>query len=296
MMTRPLRGWPVACDAMRRAGTQLVLRVALGAMTMAIVAVGVVGLVAAVPAGAQQDENETGELDPTDLTTTTLAEEPLEPGEVVVVASTTPPLSPDSTVPPPTTVPVGWDPPVPPQAVFTARLVVADARTGRFQVDEVQAGSLEGYRVGGLVDVDFLDDTRYLEIGRDYLVAADVVPVTGRLHSKVKPTPQLFGGDQVVGVDDATVVCPTYDDPIITRMIDGTPVETGLLTPLLEDKRDLLWSVAKPALIVVAVLIGLVLVKRAIVWIVRQLRHAWAPDEHQPGRASTANRRSSSTA
>ena len=168
-------------------------------------------------------------------------------------------------------MPVGCDPPVPPQAVFTARLVVADARTGRFQVDEVQAGSLEGYRVGGLVDVDFLDDTRYLEIGRDYLVAAEVVPVTGRLHSKVKPTPQLFGGDQVVGVDDATVVCPTYDDPIITRMIDGTPVETGLLTPLLEDKR-------------------------AIVWIVRQLRHSWAPDEHQPGRASTANRRSSSTA
>lgn len=272
---------------MRRAATQLVLGIAIGAVAM---------LATAVPAGAQQDENETGELDPTDLTTTTLTEEPLEPGEVVVVDSTTPPLSPDSTVPPPTTVPVGCDPPVPPQAVFTARLVVTDARTGRFQIDEVQAGSLEGYRVGALVDVDFVDDTRFLELGRDYLVAAEVVPVTGRLHSKVKPTPQLFGGDQVVGVDDATVVCPTYDDPIITRMIDGTPVETGLLTPFLEDKRDLLWSVAKPALIVVAVLIGLVLVKRAIVWIVRQLRHAWAPDEPQPGRASTANRRSSSTA
>ncbi len=271
---------------MRRAGTQLVFAVTIGAVAM---------LAAAVPARAQQDENETGELDPSDLTTTTLAEEPLEPGEVVVVDSTTPPLSPDSTVPPPTTVPVGCDPPVPPQAVFTARLRVTDARTGRFDIDEVRAGSLEGYRVGALVDVDFLDDTRFLEVGRDYLVAAEIVPVTGRLHSKVKPTPQLFGGDQVVGVDDATVVCPTYDDPIITRMIDGTPVETGILTPFLEDKRNLLWSVAKPALIVVAVLIGLVLVKRAIVWIVRQLRRSWA-SQNQPGRASTANRRSSSTA
>lgn len=286
MMTRPRRGGPVASGVMRRAGPQLVLAVTIGALAM---------LAAAAPARAQQDENETGELDPSDLTTTTLAEEPLEPGEVVVVDSTTPPLSPDSTVPPPTTVPIGCDPPVPPQAVFTGRLLVADARTGRFEIDEVRAGSLEGYRVGSLVDVDFLDDTRYLELGRGYLVAAEVAPVTGRLHSKVKPTPQLFGGDQVVGVDDATVVCPTYDDPIITRMIDGTPVETGILTPFLEDKRSLLWSVAKPALIVVAVLVGLVLVKRTILWVVRQLRRTWATP-HQPGRAPAANRRSSSTA
>ena len=60
-------------------------------------------------------------------------------------------------------------------------------------------------------------------------------------------------------------------------------------------RRNLLWSVAKPALIVVAVLIGLVLVKRAIVWIVRQLRRTWAA-QTQPGQASAANRRSSSTA
>ena len=258
---------------------------------------GAVAMVAgAAPARAQQDENETGELDPADLVTTTLAEEPVEPGEVVVVDSTTPPLSPDSTVPPPTTVPVGCDPPVPPQAVFAARLIVADGRTGRFEIDHVRAGSLEGYRVEALVDVDFLDDTRYLVIGGDYLVAAEIAPETGRLHSKVKPTPLLFGGDQVVGVDDATVVCPAVADPIITRMIDGTPVETGILTPLLEDKRDLLWSVVKPALIVLAALIGLVLVKRAIVWIVRQARRAWAPDQRQAGRASPANRRSSSTA
>lgn len=271
---------------MRRAGPQLVL--VLGLASMAMVA-------GAVPARAQQDENETGELDPGDVATT-LAEEPVEPGEVVVVDSTTPPLSPDSTVPPPTTVPVGCDPPVPPQAVFTAQLLVADARTGRFEIDDVRAGSLDGYRVGPLVDVDFLDDTRYLVIGRDYLVAAEIAPETGRLHSKVKPTPLLFGGDQVVGVDDATVVCPAFDDPIITHMIDGTPVETGILTPLLQDKRDLIWSVVKPALLVLAALVGLVLVKRAILWIVRQLRRAWAPAPHQAGRAAPANRRSSSTA
>ncbi len=128
---------------MRRAGTQLVLGLVLGAVAM---------VAGAGSAHAQQDENETGELDPADVATT-LAEEPVEPGEVVVVDSTTPPLSPDSTVPPPTTVPVGCDPPLPPQAVFTARLVVADARTGRFEIDDVRAGSLEGYRVGALVDV-----------------------------------------------------------------------------------------------------------------------------------------------
>ncbi|MGE3685353.1 MAG: hypothetical protein AB7J47_03205 [Acidimicrobiia bacterium] len=273
---------------MRRAVTPIALGFALG--LVAIVA-------AAVPAGAQQDENETGELDPGDLvTTTTLAEEPLDPGEVVVVDSTTPPLSPDSTVPIPTTLPPGCAPPLPPQAVFTARMIAADARTARFEIDDVRSGSLEGYRVEALVDVDFFDDTRYLELGRDYLVAVEIDPSTGRLHSKVKPTPLLFGGDQVVGVDDATVVCPEADDPIITRMIDGTSVETGILTPFFEDKRDLLWSFVRPALVVLAALVGLVLVKRMILWIVRRFRRAWTAHQGQPTRAPAASRRSSSTA
>jgi hypothetical protein len=247
------------------------------------------------PAAAQQDEEEIGELDPSDLTTTTLGEEPVDPGEVVVVDSTTPPPT-TAVVATTTTLPPGCAPPAEPLAVFTGTLVAADSRTARFEVDQVTAGDLAGYQVDRLVDVDYLDDVRFLVIGQDYLVAVDVDPDTQRLRSKAQPAPELFGGNQVVGVDDATVVCPIFADAAITKMPDGTSIETGLLSPLLAEKRDMLWSILRPALIVLGVLVGLVLVKRILLWIGRSIRRAWRTATATQARAAAANSRNSSTA
>lgn len=218
------------------------------------------------PAAGQQEEEETGQLAPDEtVPATTLAEEPVEPGEVVVVDPTAEPVPTQPTVATTTTLPVGCEPPLPPQAVFDGTVVDHDSRTARFQIDRVRSGSLEGWRVDALVDVDFFDDTRYLVLGEQYLVAVEVDLDDGRLRSKVKPVAQLLGGDQVVGVDDPNVVCPTQTDPVITFMSDGTSVETGILSPLLADKQDIVWSIVKPAVLVIAVLVGLVLLKHLIV-------------------------------
>ena len=247
------------------------------------------------PAAAQQDEEEIGELDPTDLvTTTTLGEEPVDPGEVVVVDSTTPPPTTAGGVPTTTTLPPGCEPPVEPLAVFTGTLVAADTRTARFEVEQITAGDLTGYQVDRLVDVDFDDDMRFLVIGEQYLVAVEVDSDTQRLRSRAQSAPELFGGNQVVGVDDATTVCPIFADPAITKMSDGTSVETGLLSPLLAEKRDMLWSVLRPALIVLGVLVGLVFLKRTLLWIGRMIRRAWRSAMTQA--AASARARNSPTA
>ena len=248
------------------------------------------------PAGAQQDEEEIGELDPTDLVATTLGEEPVDPGEVVVVDSTTPPPTTGAEAVTTTTLPAGCEPPVDPLAMFTGTLVAADGRTGRFEVDEVRSGDLSGFQVGELVDVDFYDDTRFLVVGDQYLVAVEVDSDTGRLRSKVQPAPELFGGNQVVGVDDSTVLCPAFADLVITKMDDGASVETGILAPMLSDKRDMLWSFLRPTLIVLAVLVGLVMLKRVLLWTGRAIRKAWVNATGPQPPAASARPRSSSTA
>ena len=282
-MTRSERAGPIASIPMRRSVLVGVLGVALA-------------LTFARPAAAQQDEEEIGELDPSDLvTTTTLGEEPVDPGEVVVVDSTTPPPT-TGGVPTTTTLPAGCEPPAEPLAVFNGTVVAADSRTARFEVDQVIAGDLAGYQVDRLVDVDFDDDVRFLVVGEEYLVAVEVDGDTQRLRSKVQPAPQLFGGNQVVGVDDATVTCPLFADPAMTKMSDGTSVETGLLAPLLDEKRDMLWSILRPALIVLGVLVGLVFLKRIVLWIGRSIRRAWRTAMATQSRAASANPRNSSTA
>ena len=263
------------------------------------VGVGVAILLLASPAVAQQEEEETGQLGPGDSTPpTTLAEEPVDPGEVVVVDPTAETTPTQPTVATTTTLPAGCAPPLPPQAVFTGTVVDYDSRTARFTIDDVLSGSLEGWRVDALVDVDFFDDTRFLERDQQYLVAAEVNLDDGRLRSKVKPVARLFGGDQVVGVDDPNVVCPEQDDPVITRMIDGTSVETGLLNPLLTEERDIVWAFVKPALIVLAVLVGLVVIKRAAVGAGHVVGRLWRSRSGPPQaeNAAAANVRSSSTA
>lgn len=234
------------------------------------VAVGVAALTAltatARPASAQDEEEEGG---PTP--------------SVVDAPVTAAGPAPVTTAPPATTLPAGCVAPEPPDAVFTAELLTVGKPDlspdvpvlARFRVGEISKGSLDAYAgvVPGssgslLVDVDFGRDVRHLRVGERYLVAAQIDSYTGALVSKARVRPSLFGENQVVGIDDDPN-CPTFVDPIITVLADGSPVETGLLSPLLSDRRSVLGAFGRPALVIAAALIALVLVKRAVLGIAR---------------------------
>lgn len=164
--------------------------------------------------------------------------------------------------------PPGCPVPAPADVAFVGTVIGKDEfvqkGTVRYQIDQVRAGNAAPYSVDGLIDVRYGPDSQYLEIESQYLVAAAVDPTIGTLGSKVAPEALLFGGDAVVGLEDTEVECPVIDDPVMTLNIDGTPIESGLLKPFFEDKRLLLATILVPAAIVAAVLVGLVLLRRAI--------------------------------
>jgi hypothetical protein len=81
------------------------------------------------------------------------------------------------------------------------------------------------------------------------------------LTSSVRPAEPNFGGNDVVGVDDIAVDCPTLDDPIRTLHVDGTSVDSGVLSLMTEDRRLLLATIAVPTAIVFAVLLALVVLR-----------------------------------
>jgi len=165
-------------------------------------------------------------------------------------------------------VPAGCPSPPPADLAFVGTVLAKDEfvekGTVRFQIEQVRAGDATPYAVDGLVDVRFGPDSQYIEVDEQYLVSAAVDADIGALASKVSPETLLCGGDAVVGLEDTEVVCPVVDDPVQTIHVDGTPVESGLLTPLLDDKRLLLSTLLVPAAIAGVVLIGLVLLRRAL--------------------------------
>ncbi len=216
--------------------------------------------------------------------------------ETTIAGAVTPPAPvlpvPASAVGPATTVlPAGCSPPAVPHAVFRATLVNADFainHTARFKVLELVSGSLAGFEIGGLADVDFGPDVGYLRLGDTYLVAAAVDDASGRLVSKAKAELPRFGGDQVVGVDDRDVVCPTFDDPVISKMSDGSSIETGVFAPMIAAKSKILSAFLRPAGAAFGALVALVAIKRSLAVLVRRLRRH---RRHRRATAGLASRR-----
>ncbi len=168
-------------------------------------------------------------------------------------------LEPSSLVP----VPVGCPLPAPAEAVFTGTVVGRDDVTQvvRFRIDQVRAGSVEPWAINGLIDVRYGLDYRFLIDGEQYLIGVGLDPVFGVLSSTVRPQEPNFGGNDVAGVDDLAVECPVLDDPIRTLRVDGTSVDSGVLSLMTEDRRLLLATIAVPAGIVIAVLLALVVLR-----------------------------------
>ena len=230
---------------------------------LALVPVGVLGmLVLATPAGAQ--------VPPPGGTTTTVA-----PTTTVPLATTPPTTVPATTVVGDTSgrqwlvpVPIGCDAPALPDVVFIGTLRETgtpsgqtertENETARFQVDQVRAGAVDRFAYGGLIDVRFGTDTKYLEEGEQYLVAASVDPVAGVLASKVRQPEPEFGGDEVIGASESDVSCPELADPVRTSHTDGTPIDAGVLTPLAGAKRSVLRALLLPALVAFGVIFVLV--------------------------------------
>lgn len=191
------------------------------------------------------------------------------------VGATTPP--PVST--PNTTIPAGCELPTPVQATFAGRLSATDRRTGRFEVAQIRGGSLDGFSVNGLVDVDYGDDIRFLEVGTEYLVAVGLDTDSGRLQSKVRDPEPLFGGNQVIGIEERPLDCPEVEDAVRTLLTDGSSVESGVLAPLSTDGSGLLRAILLPAVWVFGGLVALAVWANAVRALVRRLKASWNGDD-----------------
>ncbi len=165
----------------------------------------------------------------------------------------------DSLIP----VPAGCPAPDPAAVVFTGTMIGKDDVTEvvRFRIDQLRAGSAEPWAANGLIDVRYGPDYRFLAEDEQYLVGAGLDPVYGVLASTVRPAEPTFGGNDVVGVDDLAIDCPELDDPIRTLHVDGTSVDSGVLSLMTEDRRLLLATIAVPTMIVFAVLLALVVLR-----------------------------------
>jgi hypothetical protein len=169
-------------------------------------------------------------------------------------------------------LPAGCAAPPIEQAVFVGTLALRDATTARFTVDRLRSGSLEGFALGGQVDVVFGDEVRFLVDGAQYIVGAGIDVDRRALVSTVREPTPIFGGSEVAGVNSSEVACPTIDDPVRTLNIDGSDVESGVLAPLDGKSWMLLRAVLQPLGAALLVVLGLVVMKHLVFALGRTLR------------------------
>lgn len=202
---------------------------------------------------------------------------PAEPG----APTTTAPSELPPAMGPLVVVPSGCTVPVTATAVFRGTITLVDdadrPTTFRFHIDTVLAGSLEGFAVGELVDVRFGEEAKFLIIdgeyqGGQYILGVAPDPATGLLTSTVREAAPLFGGDAVIGANDSDIDCPRVEDPVRTLLPDGSPVDTGVLTPLKGEGRSLMMAMLTPLAVAMGVLLALVLFKHLLFAVGRSLR------------------------
>jgi hypothetical protein len=160
-------------------------------------------------------------------------------------------------------IPAGCIAPDPADVAFVGTAVAKDFEKVRFEIVQLRAGSASGFAIDGLIDVLYFDEAKFLDIDEDYLVGARFNPELGALFSNVRPPEPLFGGNDVIGLNDTDIDCPVIDDPVRTLLPGGETVDSGVVTPLFRDKRLLLATIGVPVAIAFAVIIGLVLLRNA---------------------------------
>ena len=165
-----------------------------------------------------------------------------------------------------TTLPVGCVAPRAAIATFLGELVSADDSAAIFRVVQVRGGSLGAYVNAGAIAVRYTErETRFLQVGTTYLVGAGGSELFSTLESKVRAKKQLFAGDAVVGIDESDKPCPVIEDPDLTLLPNGQPINAGVFSLLGNARGGLLQALVLPLLFILVFLVGLVITKRLFV-------------------------------
>ena len=181
-------------------------------------------------------------------------------------ASAAPDDEPDDRPPALIQVPAGCPEVERADVAFVGTVLAKDFRTVRYEIDQLRAGSAGPWAIDGLIDVRYGTDAQYLDVGEQYLVGAAVDPELGVLASAIKPPEPLFGGNDVIGLEDTAVECPEVERGSITLHVDGTTVDSGVFTPLLDDRRTLFATIAVPTAVALAALLVLVVLRFVWKW------------------------------
>ena len=193
-----------------------------------------------------------------------------EQGGVTLPSVVAPPSTSPSAA---TTVPVGCPPPPVSQAVFIGKAKILDATQVVYELVRLRSGSLAGYSTesptdAGTVVTDvgiyYGRDVKFLSVGSTYLIGTALDPTTGRIFSRVTEEAPLFGGNQVADINNSGVVCPTYPDVARTLNVDGSSIESGVLSGLQGESGRIALAVLVPAGLVLLGLLTLVLVRRLV--------------------------------
>jgi hypothetical protein len=172
-----------------------------------------------------------------------------------------------------TTVPVGCPPAPASQAVFVGKVKVLDATQALFELVRLRSGSLAGYstevpNVDGTVvsevGIYYGRDVKFLEVGDSYLVGTALDATTGRIYSRVTEQAPLFGGNEVADINNSGITCPDFADVARTLNVDGSSVESGLLSGLAGESDRIMLAVLVPAGLVLLALVTLVLISRSL--------------------------------
>ena len=160
-------------------------------------------------------------------------------------------------------IPAGCDAPDPAAVAFVGTVVGKDdvVQVVRFQIDQLRAGSANQWAIDGLIDVRYGIDYRFLDEGQQYLVGAGFDREVGALVSTVRPPAPTFGGNDGIGLQDTAVECPIIDDPVRTVNLDGSDVDSGVLSLLFDDQQVLLATLAVPTVIAMVAMVAIVILK-----------------------------------
>ena len=158
-----------------------------------------------------------------------------------------------------TTVPEGCALPPTAQAVFVGKVLSVDPVSAVFEVEQMRAGSLDGYLAENKVEVRYGSDVKYLKTGSSYIVGANPDAITLKLSSTVRDSAELFGGAEVVGSNKK---CPVFEAAARTLHTDGLAISTSILGKLLEQPWRIAIALVLPPVLVLMGLVGLVWLRR----------------------------------
>jgi hypothetical protein len=159
------------------------------------------------------------------------------------------------------------------QAVFVGRLKNVDVTSAVFELVRLRSGSLAGYstqipsatgEVTTEAGIYYGRDVKFLEVGESYLVGTSLDAASGRIFSRVTESAPLFGGNQVADINNSGVVCPTFADPARTLHVDGSSIESGVLSGLKGKTNRLVLAIVIPSSLVFGALLTLVLIRRSL--------------------------------